>query len=104
VSTLDLAALIMLAVFVLGVLVLYWLWRTPPYRVRLVRSGSKTVWQLQHREDWVSLDWEAVAESEDREEIRQLAREALYAHYRFRDFINEPNSGEQRLRMISMDR
>ncbi|BCL73984.1 hypothetical protein TUMSATVNIG1_59700 (plasmid) [Vibrio nigripulchritudo] len=44
-------------------------------------------WRLEHRENLFD-DWLEVAKSESKGEIQQLAREALFAHYKFKEFVS----------------
>lgn len=61
----------------------------PPYRVVLGRYSSEGKWVLKYRSDFLFGEWESVFESDDKRLVQQKAREALFAHYRFRDFVNE---------------
>lgn len=57
--------------------------RHVPYRV-VMKDDS---WSLQHRDNLFD-DWSVVAKSESKSEIQQLAREALFAHYKFKEFVS----------------
>lgn len=57
--------------------------RHVPYRVVLKQQK----WLLQHR-DSIFDDWTDVASSESKSAIQTKAREALFAHYRFKEFVS----------------
>ncbi|GIB31778.1 hypothetical protein VCSRO91_2824 [Vibrio cholerae] len=57
--------------------------RHVPYRV-VIKDHS---WNLQHRDNLFDC-WMVVAKSESKSEIQQLAREALFAHYKFKEFVS----------------
>lgn len=57
--------------------------RHVPYRV-VMKDDS---WHLQHRDNLFDV-WRGVAKSESKSEIQQLAREALFAHYKFKEFVS----------------
>ncbi|EEW08432.1 hypothetical protein VMB_04530 [Vibrio mimicus VM603] len=57
--------------------------RHVPYRVVLKQEE----WKLQHRDN-IFDDWTDVASSESKSVIQNKAREALFAHYRFKEFVS----------------
>ncbi|EKF9265864.1 hypothetical protein O1B53_003054 [Vibrio cholerae] len=65
-----------------AVIIVKWI-RHVPYRV-VMKDAS---WHLQHRDNLFD-DWKGVAKSESKNEIQQLAREALFAHYKFKEFVS----------------
>lgn len=69
-------------------------WKQLPYRIVLkdlsCSNASQAVWQLQRRDDGIfEFDWLVVFESANKKEVQIKAREALFSHYRFNDFVNE---------------
>jgi|GEM_PF-3921085 len=64
-------------------------YRQLPYRVVLGTNSTSGKWVLEFRSDFLFGEWESAFESEDKRLVQQKAREALFAHYRFRDFVNE---------------
>lgn len=60
-----------------------------PYRILLGRSATTSPnWILQCRDDFFG-EWNTVLESPNKRDVQIAAQEALIAHHRFRDFINE---------------
>lgn len=70
------------------------LWRQPPYKVVLSKHKFQTViWTLKFR-DGIFGEWITVFESPNKQDVQTKAREALFAHYRFKDFINGCGNSE----------
>ena len=61
----------------------------PPYRVVLGRGNQEGKWILEYRADFIVGEWVSVFSDINKRAVQQKAGEALFAHYRFRDFINE---------------
>ncbi|EMY6611180.1 hypothetical protein ABCL16_003437 [Vibrio parahaemolyticus] len=80
---LTLIVYLALGLCVIAVLVAIAWFRHVPYRV--VMNNRK--WRLEHR-DHLFDDWLEVANSASKSEIQQLAREALFAHYNFKEFVS----------------
>jgi len=88
----DFAVITIIVLALLVGVAIYVLYRRPPYRVVMSTSINHKdigVWQLVRKTHWLDGEWEIAYESENKRDVQQKAREALFAHYRFRDFINE---------------
>lgn len=80
---LTLIVYLVLGLCVIAVLVAIAWFRHVPYRV--VMKNKK--WRLEHREHLFD-DWSEAANSASKSEIQQLAREVLFAHYKFKEFVS----------------
>ncbi|ELI5720933.1 hypothetical protein RRK67_004060 [Vibrio fluvialis] len=80
---LTLIVYLVLGLCVIAVLVSIAWFRHVPYRVVMKNQE----WRLEHREHLFD-DWLEVANSASKSEIQKLAREALFAHYKFKEFVS----------------